>query len=372
MRGELDWIVMKALEKDRSRRYETANGFAMDVQRYLADEPVQACPPSHTYRLKKFLRRNKGPVLAGSLVLLALIGGIIGTTLGLLQAQAAEALAVDANTQLDAANTDLRTSNQSLDAANQNLKATNQQLELARAKADQAATAAKLAADKERTARLEEERQRKFAEAIRRFVQDDFLALTSVEGQERFGGAGHEALSKDTSLGQLLHRAAQKLRARKDLEPRIEAELCWIVGVSYRGAGEAAKGVPFLERTVALRKQVLGLDHEETLVAQNSLAVCYDAAGKQDLALPLLEETLKLMKAKLGPDHPHTLGCMNNLAGDYQDAGKLDLALPLFEETLKLRKAKLGSDHPETLNSMNNLAMGYQATGKLDLALPLY
>jgi serine/threonine protein kinase/Tfp pilus assembly protein PilF len=87
VRGELDWIVMKALEKDRNRRYETANGFALDVQRYLADEPVQAFPPSPIYRFKKFLRRNKGPVLAASLVLLALVGGIIGTTLGLRRAQ---------------------------------------------------------------------------------------------------------------------------------------------------------------------------------------------------------------------------------------------------------------------------------------------
>jgi len=62
---------MKALEKDRNRRYETASAFAADVQRYLNDEPVQACPPSAWYRLKKFVRRNKGPVLAGSLVALA-------------------------------------------------------------------------------------------------------------------------------------------------------------------------------------------------------------------------------------------------------------------------------------------------------------
>src|SRR5262249_54053799 len=61
LRGELDWIVMKALEKDRSRRYETASAFAADVQRYLHDEPVQACPPSARYRLRKFVRRNRGP-----------------------------------------------------------------------------------------------------------------------------------------------------------------------------------------------------------------------------------------------------------------------------------------------------------------------
>src|SRR5260221_546862 len=87
VRGELDWIVMKALEKDRSRRYETANGFAMDVQRYLADEAVQACPPSVGYRLRKFTRRHKGPVLAASLILLALVGGVIGTTWGLIRAE---------------------------------------------------------------------------------------------------------------------------------------------------------------------------------------------------------------------------------------------------------------------------------------------
>jgi hypothetical protein len=66
VRGELDWIVMKTLEKDRNRRYETANGFAMDVQRYLADEPVQACPPSAGYRFGKFARRNKAVLLTAS------------------------------------------------------------------------------------------------------------------------------------------------------------------------------------------------------------------------------------------------------------------------------------------------------------------
>ena len=73
VRGELDWIVMKALEKDRNRRYETANGLAPDVQRYLNDEPVQACPPSAGYRLRKFVRRNRGPVMAATLLLIFLV-----------------------------------------------------------------------------------------------------------------------------------------------------------------------------------------------------------------------------------------------------------------------------------------------------------
>jgi serine/threonine protein kinase/Tfp pilus assembly protein PilF len=87
VRGELDWIVMKALEKHRSRRYETPSALAADVQRYLADEPVEARPPSAGYRLGKLLRRHKGPVLAASLLLLALLGGIAGTTYGMLRAE---------------------------------------------------------------------------------------------------------------------------------------------------------------------------------------------------------------------------------------------------------------------------------------------
>src|SRR5262249_47185415 len=73
VRGELDWIVMKALEKDRNRRYETANGFAMDVQRYLADEPVLACPPSVGYRFRKFARRHKGGLAVAVMFLAAII-----------------------------------------------------------------------------------------------------------------------------------------------------------------------------------------------------------------------------------------------------------------------------------------------------------
>jgi serine/threonine protein kinase/tetratricopeptide (TPR) repeat protein len=77
MRGELDWIVMKTLEKDRNRRYETANGFATDVQRYLHDEPVQACPPSARYRLLKFARRNRVAMMTTGFVALVLVAGTV-------------------------------------------------------------------------------------------------------------------------------------------------------------------------------------------------------------------------------------------------------------------------------------------------------
>jgi serine/threonine protein kinase len=90
MRGELDWIVMKALEKDRSRRYETANGFALDVQRYLADEAVQACPPSARYRLSKFARKYKKALAIAAAFAVILVAGLVASTLLAVWARSAE------------------------------------------------------------------------------------------------------------------------------------------------------------------------------------------------------------------------------------------------------------------------------------------
>jgi WD40 repeat protein len=107
-RGELDWIVMRALEKDRNRRYESVSTFAADVKRYLHDEPVLACPPSVGYRLRKFLRRHRGPVFAALLALVMLVGGIISTMWGMIRATVAEAEAVSETKQKEAALADAR------------------------------------------------------------------------------------------------------------------------------------------------------------------------------------------------------------------------------------------------------------------------
>jgi tetratricopeptide (TPR) repeat protein len=284
---------------------------------------VEARPPSTGYRLRKFVRRHRGQMVAASLVFLALVGGIIGTSWGLARAR------------------------------------------WERDKAIQAESA-------ERAARQHEEEQRKYAEAIASFVRDDFLALTSVEGQYRFGREPEDSrLNKDTTLQQLLDRAAAKLSQRRDLDPRTEAELNFIVGVNYRALGEAKRAVPYLERCVDLCRRVLGRDHELTPTALNSLAVARDDAGQLDAALPLFEEALRLSKDKWGPDHPGTLHIMNNLATGYREARKPASAIPLLEEALRLSKAKLGPDHLETSYTILSLAMYYEDTGQLDAALPL-
>ena len=86
-RGELDWVLLKSLEKDRCRRYQSANAFAADIRNYLTDEVVEARPPSRGYRLRKFVSRHRGPVIAAAAVFVALVAGIAGTAWGLVEAR---------------------------------------------------------------------------------------------------------------------------------------------------------------------------------------------------------------------------------------------------------------------------------------------
>ena len=101
VRGDLDWITLKALEKDRSRRYESTASLAADINHYLADEPVLAYPPTPLYRLRKTARRYRGPLYIAAFVVLTLVGGIVGTSLGLLEASRARNEAILQREQAD-------------------------------------------------------------------------------------------------------------------------------------------------------------------------------------------------------------------------------------------------------------------------------
>ncbi len=366
VKGELDWIVMKALSKERDRRYETATGFARDVERFLNNEAVAAGPPSTSYRLRKFVKRNRGQVIAASLILLALLAGLAGTGFGLMRAErqrlVAERYAVAE-----------RFARQ--EAEDKRAEAETQER---RALAGERLASERLGQVEAEKKKTEEEKQ--VAVAVKDFLRNKLLGQADVRTQAdalfKAGALAAEAKTNPT-IGELLDRSAvelseAKIEANFPGQPMLQAEILLTVGNTYRGVGEYERATGFLQRSLALRKQHHGTDHPDTLQSMNDLAGSYEQAGKLGLALPLLEETLKLYKAKLGPDHPYTLTSMGNLALAYKDAGKLDLALPLFEETLKLRKAKLGPDHPQTLASMNNHAAAYNAAGRLDLALPLH
>ena len=369
LRNELDWIVMKALEKDRARRYETANGFTADVQRYLSGEPVQAHPPSMGYRIKKFVRRNRGQVIAASLVLFALLAGVIGTTLGLLEARRQTEFARGQEAEAKKQEGIARAEAEAKEAAR---AAEEKQRTVAQAKEKEAndeRAKAQAAATAEKSARLKEAEERGYAEAVADFVRADFLALTSVEGQGRWGGEG---LTRNATLKELLDRAGEKLLKRTDLSERTVGDLAWIIGVSYRNLSEYERAIKFLEVTANSRKKRLGADDPDTLEAQNSLAVAYHRSGRAADAVALHEETLKRQRAKLEPNHRATLLSMSNLAHSYQAAGRLDEAVPLFEEALKLQKSALGPTDAHTLHTMNNLGSAYHAAGRARDAVALW
>jgi eukaryotic-like serine/threonine-protein kinase len=350
VRGDLDWIVMKALAKDRQRRYDSAIGLANDIERFTNHEPVSAGPPTAAYRLMKFMRRNRGRVIAASLVILALVGGIIGTTWGLIEANRqrgiAEVRRKEAERRLgqkDKANEILVSIFRDLDAQGSDIESLPLPARLAQ-RLD--AATAELAGD----------------------ATDDPLGVARMQlalGKAQ-GGLGYAEREIDLCTKA---RATFTSRLGPD-HPDTLKSMKWLAS-GYLDAGQLDRAVPLFEETLGLMKTKLGPDHPDTLQTMNGLAVCYRRVDKLDLALPLYQETLNLRKAKLGADHPSTLQTMNNLAVAYQVANRLDLALPLYEESLAIKKVRLGPDHAETLVTMGNLGWGYQHAGKLDRAVPL-
>jgi serine/threonine protein kinase/tetratricopeptide (TPR) repeat protein len=323
VRGELDWIVMKCLEKDRNRRYETANGLWHDIEHFLRDEPVQACPPSAWYRFRKFSRRYKGPLLAGALVLLALIGGIVGTTWGMIRAEAARRDAVAA----------------------------------------QAAEAER--AEGERQAKQQALEREAETNAVLDFVENQVFAAARPKDQD--GGQGY-----DVKLVDVVRAALPLVDKSFTGQPLIEARLRTTMGTLFWYVGESAIAIEQFQAARQLYTRHRGFDHPDTLSSMHNLAVSYAPAGRIHEALKLHEETLQLRKAKLGPDHSDTLWSMHGLASSYTDVGRFQEALKLHEETLQLRKVKLGPDHPDTLWSMDGLANTYAAAGRMREALKLH
>jgi serine/threonine protein kinase/tetratricopeptide (TPR) repeat protein len=357
-RGELDWIVMKALEKDRNRRYETANGFALDVQRFLAGEPVLAVPPSASYRLRKFARKHGAALTTAATIALLLVAGAAVSTWLAFWAIRAEQDAVNAAAAEKQAHVQAQKRLVQVEKGNKILTSIFMDLDIR--------------ALKEGTDPLEAVLARRLVKAAEQLEGEAVGEPLVVAGlQDRLGttllnlGYPGEAVP--------LFVKARETRTAKlgPVNPDTLASMNNLA-MAYEHAGKLDLALALYVETLRLRKATLGADQPDTLTSMNNLAVGYWKADKVDLALPLWEEVLRLRKATQEADHPDTLTSMNNLAMGYRDSGQLDRALRLWEETLRLRQARLGIDHHDTLVTMNNLALGYRRAGRLDLALPLY
>ncbi len=269
LQGDLDWIVMKALSKERNRRYDSAIGLANDVERFTNHEPVGAGPPTAAYRLRKFVRRNRARVVAASFVLLALVVGIVGTTLGLFEARRQEARAIDEATKKDRG---------------------------LRAEAD----------------------QRKRAEGRLAQIEKANVILGSIfkDLDPRNDEKGDKPLA--ILLAERLDQATAQIEGDAIGDPLAVARMQTILGESQLHLGHPEKAILLFAKARPTLASRLGPDHIESLSCMSTLALSYQAAGHIDQAVPLFEETLGMVRAKLGPDHLDTLDCVKNLADAYR------------------------------------------------------
>jgi len=422
VRGDLDCIVMKCLEKDRTRRYDTANGLAADIQRHLNHEPVTASPPSSLYRFQNLVRRNKLAFGAGASigVVLCAATGISGWQA--VRATRAEALSTRRLAESEAITKFFTEVFQSPDPAKdgrtitvaETLDRAAKKLEtdLANQPARQAALQATLAGTYRalglyREALVLQEKVRNYS--LRAFGPDHPSTLKAMDDladdYHRVGrrdealALGEQVVKSDRrilgpehpgTLGAMHHLAGSYFDAgrrdealklleqvlaleRKVLGPEHRGTLLSMQRLStfYADVGRRDEALKLRERVLALERKVLGDEHPDTIRAMDNLAISYDLAGRSEEAIQLLEQALALGRKVLGAENPGTLAAMRSLASSYADAGRREDALKLREQVLTLAPKVLGDGHPFMLNAMQDLASSYADAGRRDEALKL-
>jgi eukaryotic-like serine/threonine-protein kinase len=330
VRGDLDWIVMKALEKEPERRYETADNLARDILRHLEGDPVEAGPPSASYWLRKFARKHRGVLATASAFVALLVAATAISTRQAIRATRAEGRAQDNL---------LKAQREEANARRSEGRAQDNLLKAQREEANARRSASE-------------------AEAVLGFLREKVLAAARPRGQE--GGLG-----RDVKLRDALDRAEASIPGSFADQPRIEARVRGALGLSYFHLGEPAPAIRQFERARALLKAALGPDHPDTLGEASSLAGAYHMAGRVRDAIPLYEEVLRRLQATAGPDDRQTLTTRNNLAAAYHEASRFDEAIALQEQTLALMKAEFGPDHPDTLTAMGSLAAMYRSADRI-------
>jgi tetratricopeptide (TPR) repeat protein len=341
LRGELDWVVMKCLEKQRDRRYETANALSRDIQRYLADEAVEARPPSAGYLLRKFARKHRTALATAALFVVLLV---VGAAVSIWQAVRATRAEADAIAARDA-------------EAQERAKAESERDEKEKARAAEAEQR-RLADD----ARKKAADEAAVAKAVNDFLQNDLLAEANPEKNPR---------KKQVTVEEVLGRAAARIDGKFGGQPLVEAAIRSTIGVTYRLLGKPDIAVPHLERSLEIRRRILGPEQADTLWAMTNLATAYKYAGQFDRALALKIKALEISRRLLGEEHPLTLTAIQNLASQYSEQGQHDKAEPLQLQSLELNRRVMGEDHADTYAAMNNLAGHYLDIGQYKKAEPL-
>jgi non-specific serine/threonine protein kinase/serine/threonine-protein kinase len=334
LKRELEWIPLKALRKDRTERYSTAEALADDVRRYLTGDALEAGPESTTYRLRKLLRRHRGPVVAASLVTLALIGGIIGTTTFAVEASSARAEA-ERQAGLAEANRELA--------------------EQKTVEVEAAAVALAEERDLAQTARARAEASMDFLASIFKGLDPD------------------TARTQDTTLlNQILQDAAERVGTELADSPLVEAEVLSSIASAHEAIFEFRAALVELERLHALRLEHLGIEDPETLSDLLDMGRVHDKLGETEIAVQLWGEAVEGLLKTQTADFILTRLATNYYAGGLTRLGRVEEGIALRRRELAGLVEALGTATPQVTDARANLAHGLMMVGQHAEAAQLY
>ncbi|CAM2063955.1 Non-specific serine/threonine protein kinase [Sulfidibacter corallicola] len=331
LRRDLDWVVLKALAKNRDRRYDSASDLARDIQRHLADEPVAAGPPDVSYRIGKFIRRNRYVVTAAVLLMAGLIMGVVGLSFGLLRAKTAEKLARD---EADRASRTLAMMDEFLSSANPEEKGKDLRVvDLLHGFSERL--------DSEGEARPD------VAGQVHRTIGKTYLGLGVYDLAEHHFEASHLLMERAYGLDHL-----------------ETAESAYQWAKVLRLKGELARCRELANRVVVSRERQLGPSHVLTRAAQALLGRVLRMEGRNDEALPIFERLYRNARQEAGPEARETLNAMSGLAAVYLRKSRFAEAEEIYTEILEIRRMLLGERHPRTLVAMVNVVVASHEQGK--------
>ena len=382
MRGDLDSIALKALEKDRARRYGSPSDFALDIARYLNNEPVLAVPPSVAYRASKFARRYRLALVTACAFALVLIAAAVISVRQSIRANKEAAVAQAVN---DFLQNDMLAQ---ASAANQSGPSAKPDPDLkVRTALDRAAQriTGKFGQQPEVEAAIRDTIGRTYTN-LGLFPEARNQLERALELHRRGAGAEKpETLKTMSELGQvedlqgkypeaealLSKTVAIQRRVLGSANPDTLFSMNNLAYVYYR-QGKYAQAEALYGQTLDFRRRVLGAENPDTLSSESGLAIVYYSQGKYGQAEALDSEVVEIERRVLGPEHPQTLEAMAVLAYVYYWQKKNTQAEALFSQTVEIMRRVLGVEHSTTLEVMNNLASVYGAQGKYGQAEALY
>ncbi|HZW08717.1 MAG TPA: serine/threonine-protein kinase [Phycisphaerales bacterium] len=336
LRTDLDWIVMKCLEKDRARRYESASSLAEDLRRYMQGRPVAAGPPTAAYRARKFVRRHRAGVAAAAVVALTLLGAMAAVSAGLVREAT---LRKRAETERDTS-----------EAIAGFLRDTLAGVRPSEARGREVTVREMLDRARQTIDRSFGERPA-VAGRVRNTMGESYLALAEFEEAERQFRAAYQSLRDAEG-----ERDPETLNAMNNL------------GVALHDLGRLEDAETLQRESVALHRETLGLGHEMTLSAEVNLASVLQDRGEADGAADMYQAVLDRLPDRASPT---AWNALTGLAIAAKDAGDLGRALPLYQEVYEGAAAALGEDHPDTIIFRGNYSNALVAADRWDEALAL-